>query len=363
LDSGSAKGTGFTWSKEQDWAGVFRLTKTSNTSTIKPVEISLQIKKLMLRKISKIFLFLILGFITLTIAACAKPETAAEEVVLQTNWYHAPEFIGYYMADARGFYKESGLNVKILEGGPGIKACNRILDGKVDFAVATFDEQKTFIKDLKPSEAVMSVFQIPPLVMFSLADSGIKEPADMVGKKVGIKNSYWRNIARQTLTNAGIDPSGIIEVDVPVDAQAMLYNHEVDVWMGYAHDEPISARQAGYPIINIYPADYGVGGYEGLLLVNQTTLDTKSALIEKFVQASRKGLQYALEHPDLAAAEMIKWQPKHDLEFYKMAIRALIPLVDIPQTSVGGIDSKRWEQLLGEAYNPENIGFTMRFLK
>ncbi len=45
----------------------------------------------------------------------------------------------------------------------------------------------------------MSVFQIPPLVMFSLADSYIKEPKDLIGKRIGIKNDYWRDIERKTL--------------------------------------------------------------------------------------------------------------------------------------------------------------------
>jgi ABC-type nitrate/sulfonate/bicarbonate transport system substrate-binding protein len=308
-------------------------------------------------------LFLLLGLMFLPLTACSKSEAAAEEVVLQINWYHAPEFIGYYMAESQGFYKNSGLSVKILEGGPGIKACNRILDGQADFAIAAFDEQKEFLRELKPSVAVMSVFQIPPQVMFALEESGIKGPGDMVGKKIGIKNEYWRKIAHQTLTNAGVDLSRVIDVDVPADAQTRLYNHDVDVWMGYAHDEPISARQAGYPVTNIYPADYGVGGYEGLLLVNQSTLDARPDLAKRFVKASQKGLQYALEHPDLAAAEMVKRQPIHDLEFYKMAIRALIPLADIPQSSLGSIDAKRWEQYLGDSFNPQHSGFTMQCLQ
>jgi ABC-type nitrate/sulfonate/bicarbonate transport system substrate-binding protein len=111
----------------------------------------------------------------------------------------------------------------------------------------------------------MTTFQIPPLVMFSLADSNIKEPEDMVGKRIGIKSSYWSDIAKTTLSNAGVDPSSIVEVPVSADDQQMLYDHEVDIWMGYANDEPIQAEEAGYKINEIFPADYGVGGYEGLL--------------------------------------------------------------------------------------------------
>jgi ABC-type nitrate/sulfonate/bicarbonate transport system substrate-binding protein len=317
----------------------------------------------MLRKIGRLSFLVFLIFLVTSQFGCRASPTPADQITLQLNWYHATEFVGYYMADARGYYREANLAVKITEGGPGIAARDYILDGRADFAVASFDEQKNLLAANKPSVAVMTVFQIPPLVMFSLADSGIKEPKDMIGKKIGIKNDYWRDVERKTLTNAGINPSRVIEINVPVDAQSMLYNHQVDVWMGYAHDEPISAEVSGHHVTNIYPADYGVGGYEGLLILNQSSINQKRDLVGRFTRASQKGLQYAMEHPDEAAQIINQWQPKESLEFYKLAVRAVIPLVDIPQSRVGVIDPVRWAQLMGPAYDVRNPGYTMQFLQ
>lgn len=294
---------------------------------------------------------------------CGSSEKNLEGVTLQLNWYHEAEFVGYYMADAMGFYEDENINVNIIEGGPQIAARLRILDGRADFAIASFNEQQKLLAEGEPSVAVMTVFQIPPLVMFSLADSGINEPKDMIGRRIGIKNSYWKNVAHETLTNAGVDLSKIIEVTVEADAQELLYNGEVDVWMGYAHDEPIEAQVKGYEVKNIYPADYGVGGYEGLMLVNQNTIDQRSDMIERFVRASHKGWQYAVEHPDDAAEIMVQWQPKDNLVFQKLAVRALIPLVDVPQSPIGWIDAGRWEQLMGATYSETTPGYTMRFME
>ncbi len=122
-------------------------------------------------------------------------------------------------------------------------------------------------------------------------------------------------------------------------------------------------RVAGYKVTNIYPADYGVGGYEGLLLANETTVNQKSDMVGRFVQASKQGLQYAMEHPDEAAQVMTRWQTKENLEYYKLAIRALIPLVDIPQSKIGWIDARRWEQLMESSYNAQHPGYTMQFLQ
>jgi len=308
--------------------------------------------------------YLVLALILVTsLVGCKSASIQKDQVTLQLNWYHSAEFIGYYTAFDKGFYRDANIDVSVKEGGTGVAAWKTILDNRADFAIATFDEQKANMENSQPSVAVMTTFQIPPLVMFSLADSGIKEPKDIAGKRVGIKSSYWETVARTTLTNAGIDPSKMIEVQVPADAQSMLYNKEVDVWMGYAHDEPIKAEEAGYKITDIFPGDYGVGGYEGLLTVTQGTINQKPDLVKRFVLASQKGLQYAMEHPEEAAQIMTKWQPSEKLDFYKLAIRAIIPLVDIPQAKIGTIDSAHWTQLMGGSYKVQAPGYTMLFLE
>jgi ABC-type nitrate/sulfonate/bicarbonate transport system substrate-binding protein len=318
-------------------------------------------------KMSKTFLIICILITissgTMLLAGCASSEVVSDKVTLQLNWFHEAEFMGYYVAETKGFYEDARLDVEIIEGGPGIQARLHILDGRADFAISSFSEQQQLLESGEPAVAVMTVFQIPPLVMFALTDSGIKEPKDLIGKRVGIKNNYWRSIAHETLSNAGIDPSEIIEVQVEADAKYLLYDREVDIWMGYAHDEPIEAQMAGYDITNIYPADYGVGGYEGLLLVNQSTLDQRPDIVERFVRASQRGWRYAVENPDEAAEIMTVWQPRDNLEFQKLAVRALIPLVDIPQATVGWIDAARWELLMGPTYDVQNPGYTMQFLQ
>jgi NitT/TauT family transport system substrate-binding protein len=304
-------------------------------------------------------------FILLFVASsvgCSSSRIPNDPVTLQLNWYHSAEFVGYYVARDKGFYGDANIDVTIKEGGTGIAAWKSILDKRADFAIATFDEQKQNVETNQPSVAIMTTFQIPPLVIFSLADAGIKEPKDLVGKRVGIKSSYWKNVARTTLSNAGVDPSKIIEVQVSADAQSLLYEGKVDVWMGYAHDEPIKAEEAGYKVTNIFPADYGVGGYEGLLTANQSSLSQNPDLVGRFVRSSKKGLQYAMEHPDEAAQIMTVWQSAESPAFYKLAIRALIPLVDIPQSRIGLIDPVRWAQLMGPSYDIQNPGYAMQFL-
>ena len=184
----------------------------------------------------------------------------------------------------------------------------------------------------------MAAFQIPPLVIFSLAESGIAKPADLAGRRVGVTTDYWKGVLDETLKAAGVDPSTVKTVKVDAEDLQALYDHRVDAWLGYAQDEPIQAEMAGHPVRTIFPADYGVGGYEGLVLVNDSTIKADPQLVRRFVRASQQGWRYAVEHPDEAAQILLKWAPQPGLAFQKLAVRAVGPLVDTPQAAIGWID-------------------------
>jgi NitT/TauT family transport system substrate-binding protein len=296
---------------------------------------------------------------SLVVGGCGGDEL--KPVTLQLNWFHEAEFVGYYVAEAKGFYEHEGLDVTILEGGPGTPARDTVLNGTSTFAITSFAEQHDLVLGGKPSVAVMAAFQIPPLVIFALAASGISEPSDLAGKKVGVTTDYWRNVLRQTLTAAGVDIGQVSEVDVETDQMQLLFDGSVDAWLGYAQDEPIRAEMAGYAVKSIYPADFGIGGYEGLLITHQGMVDKSPELVQAFVNASYDGWRYAVEHADEAAQILNTWAPDNGLEFQKLAVRAVVPLVDVAQRPFGWIDDARWRQLMAGGYVAEHPGFTMQF--
>jgi NitT/TauT family transport system substrate-binding protein len=302
--------------------------------------------------------------VAVLLAGCGG-ETAPTKVTLQLNWLHEAEFAGYYVAAEKGFYKDRGLDVTIFEGGPGgpnqAPARDRVMNGEVTFAVTSFAEQRDLLVAGQPSVAVMAAFQIPPLTIFTLQSSGISDPQALAGKKIGVTTEYWRKVLRQTLTAAGVDPAQVTEVNVEVNDLEKLYDGTVDAWLGYAQDEPIKAALAGYPVTNIFPADFGIGGYEGLVIATQSTLDSSPDMVKAFVAASIDGWRYAVEHPDEAAQILTTWAKGSTLEFQKRAVRAVAPLVDTPQVSIGWINAARWQQLMGDVYSADRPGFSTRF--
>jgi NitT/TauT family transport system substrate-binding protein len=286
---------------------------------------------------------------------------APTKVTLQLNWLHEAEFAGYYVALEKGFYAKQGLDVTILGGGPGTPARDTVLSGASTFAITSFSEQRDIVAAGKPAVAVMAAFQIPPSTIFALKSSGIHDPRDLVGKKVGVTTDYWANILEETLTAVGVGTASVTQVKVKLDELDKLYDGTVDAWLGYAQDEPIRAAMAGHPVNNIFPADFGIGGYEGLVIATKATIDTSPQTVRAFVAASEQGWRYAIENPDESAKILTSWAENTSVDFQRLAIGAVDPLVDTPQFPVGWIDSARWQQLMGDTYRSSNPGFTMQF--
>ena len=46
--------------------------------------------------------------------------SAADKVTIQLKWVTQSQFAGYYVAQAKGYYKAAGLDVTINPGGPDI---------------------------------------------------------------------------------------------------------------------------------------------------------------------------------------------------------------------------------------------------
>jgi ABC-type nitrate/sulfonate/bicarbonate transport system substrate-binding protein len=92
-------------------------------------------------------------------------------------------------------------------------------------------------------------------------------------------------------------------------------------------------------------------------------VDQNPDLAARFVRASLRGWQYALEHPDEAAEIIARWNTENSIEFQQMSLRAIIPLVDTGQVPIGWIDADRWQKGIGAAYTEEQPGYTMQFVE
>ncbi len=231
----------------------------------------------------------------------------AEDVTLQLKWVTQAQFAGYYVAQAKGFYEEEGLNVTILPGGPDVAPTQVIAGGGADVVV---DWMPSALAAREKGLALVNIaqpFKSSGMMLTCLKESGVATPADFKGKTLGVwfgGNEYpflnWMN--KLNFKTDGSDVTVLkqgFNVDPLLQKQAacistMTYN---EYW------QVIDAGVKPEDLVTFKYEDEGVATLEDGLYVLQDKLADPAfeEKMVKFVRASMKGWKYAEGNADEAA--------------------------------------------------------------
>jgi len=233
----------------------------------------------------------------------------AEDVTLQLKWVTQAQFAGYYVAQAKGFYEEEGLNVTIKPGGPDIAPTQVIAGGGADVIVEWMPAALAAREKGLPLVNIAQPFASSGMMLTCLKETGITAPADFADKTLGVwffGNEYpflsWMSqLGLATDGSAGgvtVLKQGF-NVDPLLQKQAacistMTYN---EYW------QVIDAGISPDDLVTFKYEDQGVATLEDGLYVLEDKLSDPAfeEKMVKFVRASMKGWKYAEENPDEAA--------------------------------------------------------------
>jgi len=234
---------------------------------------------------------------------------AKDALTLQLKWVTQAQFAGYYVAKAKGFYDDEGLDVTIKAGGPDVNPSQVIAGGGADVVVDWMPSALATREKSVPLVNIAQVFQHSGLMLTCRKDSGIKTPADFKDKTLGVwfgGNEYpflnWMNkLGLKTDGSAGgvkVLKQGF-NVDPILQKQAdcistMTYN---EYWQIIE-----SGQLKADDLLTFKYEDEGVATLEdGLYTLDSTLKDpAKVAKLAKFLKASMKGWDYAVAHQDEA---------------------------------------------------------------
>ena len=221
----------------------------------------------------------------------------AEKVVLQLKWFHQFQFAGYYAAKAQGYYADEGLEVDIRPLDPQETVVDQVVSGKAEYAIGDVGIVANYARGA-PIVALSAIFQHNPLVFISRRQSGIVSPYEMAGRRLmfDARGSDEGPLSAM-LAEAGLTPDKFTYVQHTYDKDD-LASGRVDVMSAYLTDQPFYFQQRGIPVNIINPQTYGLDFYGDLLFTSERELQAKPGRAERFVRASLKGWQYALDHPE-----------------------------------------------------------------
>jgi NitT/TauT family transport system substrate-binding protein len=297
--------------------------------------------------------------------ACGSAARADDAVTVRLKWFNQAQFAGFYVAKDKGTYKAAGLDVNIQPGGPDFPAVQMVTGGNEQFGVTGADQILIARSKGVPVVALAVIYRRNPFVLFSLAKSGIKTPADYVGKKVGVKiGGNEELIYRAVLAKAGIDKSKLTEIPVKFDITPLLTG-DIDVWPGYVINEVLAAKEKGFDVNIVAPSDYGIDLYADTLFTTEKMLRDKPDVVRKFVAATLAGWNAAIAAPEDAAKITVKFGDKLTFDHELAMMKASIPLLKPDDKPVGAMDEAGWASaqrlLLGAGFQKEPVNVADAF--
>jgi NitT/TauT family transport system substrate-binding protein len=233
----------------------------------------------------------------------------AEAVTIQLKWVTQAQFAGYFVAQAKGFYKDAGLDVTIKPGGPDINPQQVLAGGGADVVI---DWMPSALATREKGQAVVNIaqpFKRSGMMLTCRAETGIKAPADFKGKKLGVwffGNEYpflsWMS-QLGIPTTGGADGVEVIKQGFNVDP---LIQKQADCISTMTYNEywqVIDAGIAADQLVTFKYEDQGVATLEDGLYVMEDKLKDPAFVetMAKFVAASMKGWDYARANGDEAA--------------------------------------------------------------
>ena len=293
--------------------------------------------------------------LTSTVAALALAAPAAaqdlDSLTLQLTWVTQSQFAGYYAALENGYYEEAGLDVTILPGGPDIAPPQVLAGGGADVMVNWMPSALAARERGVPVVNIAQPFKSSGLMLTCWKDTGIESPADFRGKTIGVwffGNEYpflsWMS-QEGIPTEGGEDGITVLKQGFNVDP---LLQRQADCISTMTYNEYGQVLDAGVSedeLVTFRYEDQGVATLEDGLYTLEENLEDPDMVdrLARFVDASMRGWQWAVENPDEAAEIVLEYDETgaQTEEHQKRMMGEIAKLVD-PQD--GALDEAAYQR-------------------
>ena len=318
-----------------------------------------------------IILFCILGIMAILTACENKGE---EKITVVLDWTPNTNHTGLYVAEEKGYFKELGLNVEVVQPPEG-GAESLVASGKAQFGIAFQDMiAPAFASDNPlPVTAVAALIQHNTSGIISLKGNGIETPKGMANKIYATWDMpIEKAIIKSVVEADGGDYGSIRMVPSTVTDVVTALNTDMHaIWVYYAWDG-IATKVKGletdfFAFKDINPVlDY----YSPILIGNNEYIEKNKEKTEAFLKAIAKGYEYAIDNPEEAANILINANPELDKELVQESQKWLADQYKAEVSQWGYIDQDRWdnfyswlwEEGLIEKEIPSGFGFTNDYL-
>ncbi len=237
-----------------------------------------------------------------------------EKVTVVLDWTPNTNHTGLYVALDKGYYKEQGLDVEIVQPSDG-SATTIVATGKADFGVS-YQEDVTYAKtsaDPLPIKAIATIIQHNTSGFASPASKNIKTVKDFENKTYGGWGSESEKATLNAImTNNGANYDSIKIIDVGEDDFFTATKGDIDLFNIFEGWTGVEAKLRGEDInfIATKDLDERLDYYTPLLITSEKIINDNPELAKKFLAATSKGYEDCVNNPEESAKILLKHAPE-----------------------------------------------------
>jgi NitT/TauT family transport system substrate-binding protein len=261
---------------------------------------------------------------------------ALTPVTFQLSWLHSVQFGGSYIAEAKGYWSDLGLDVSLASGGPNAPVEPPVVAGTALMGISAADYTAAAVENGAPFKILAVAMQKNPFAISSLPENPVRTPADLVGKSIGMATANTPVLKALCDLN-GVDMDAIDIVPTQYDGAPLLAG-QVDCLLSWSTDLPVAMMIQGTAPVVMLLADHGYAVHSQTYIATEDAIANRRADLVALLKGEVMGWTDYLADTDAAAELTVERYPDAglDLATQKLQAERQVPLMFSELTEAHG---------------------------
>jgi NitT/TauT family transport system substrate-binding protein len=308
-----------------------------------------------------------IAWLSLALAIVAAPHAASAQtkVKFTLDWIPGATHGAFFVALQKGYYKAEGLDVTIDRGKGSAEVVRQLAAGSYDMGFPDINVVMDF-NSKNPEQGfpvLMSGYEEAPAAIFVLKSSGITDPKQLNGKKLGsAANDSTFKLFPIFASKTGIDPASMqIQYIEPSLREVLLAQGKVDAIPGQVFNSLLELQAKGVKKDDIkyfMYKDYGLELYGNSIAASRKFLKEHPDAVKGFLRATMKGLKDIAKDPEVAVKAALAYEPllnaDIERERLRVALDCCILTEHVKKDGFGDVNRERLQNIIAlitKAYN------------
>ena len=272
---------------------------------------------------------------------------SAEPIKFRLKWLIYSSFAHHFVALEKGLFAEEGILPDIRAGGAGLDPIRLVASGEDDLGLASYGQILMACEKGIPVVAIAQENVTSGVVFIALRSSGITEPSQFIGKRVGlIPGSDTGSVYAALMGKLQLDRTKVDELPIAFSVDPLL-NGAVDVsTAAFSTNQPLVIESKGIAVNIIDPKKYGVEVGGNVFFTRADLLKSKPDLLRRFIRGSLRGMMLSQSMTDAEVVDVVLkhnglLDRKAELEIWKATKRDLLPNTT---AGIGIMPASTWEK-------------------